>query len=154
MSTTTLSSIVATKLVVEREICVNDRNQAYGAPVIQLISMPLCSIWNTCVLETNMIGANRKETGANLFPLSIALNKKIVFRNLKSIFIIHYILFIIFSFLQNARATAAPWRSSPPVISIEVDWKDSTEALNDRRCSTLDRDPSNSPQHLHGMDIR
>ena len=54
---------VATKLAVERKICVNDRSQAYGAPVIQLISMPLCSIWNTCVLETR---ANRKETGANL----------------------------------------------------------------------------------------
>ena len=66
MSTTTMSSIVATKLAVERKIRVNDRNQAYGTPVIQLISMPLCSIWNTCVLETNMIGANRKETGANL----------------------------------------------------------------------------------------
>ena len=116
--------------------------------------MPLCSIWNTCVLETNMIGANRKETGANLFPLSIKLNKKIVFRNLKSIFIIHYILFIIFSFLQNARATAAPRWSSPPrclLRSIEkIQWK-LWMIAGVPTWSTPAR-PPHSPQHLHGMD--
>ena len=42
----------------------------------------------------------------------------------------------------------------PGVISIHADWKDSMEALTDRRCFQLDRPPSDGPQHLGGMDIR
>ena len=42
----------------------------------------------------------------------------------------------------------------PGVISIHADWKDSMEALTDRRCPQLDRPPSDGPQHLGGMDIR
>ena len=53
MSMTTMSSIVATKLDVEKMICIND--QGYGDQ----------SEIDTCVLETDMTGANRKETGDN-----------------------------------------------------------------------------------------
>ena len=48
----------------------SDKNLREGIQVHRvhrwLISMPLCSIWNTCVLETYITGANKKETGANL----------------------------------------------------------------------------------------
>ena len=52
---------ITINLDVERKICINDINQVYGDSINFNARFEI----DTCVLETNVTGAKRKDTGAN-----------------------------------------------------------------------------------------